>query len=838
MWSGNLLAQYQFFLAKQRGRAVIMVKVAKILLPIPVTQTYYYALNSQELMKLQQELQQSSGHSQQLASEQSRTPEAALAIATQGSYELELVTTTQSTRQAAKLQVQQQLAAMQAQELELQQEWQVGQVVRVNFAHRCILGCIVELTELVATDPACKQLKSILGLTEYVLSKVMLEFIDWVAKYNVTYTGNVLKMAIPTLGYQNVQPKVVETYILQQSLAAIKLTPKQQQVVDYVQEHPGLTKAELSTQVQVGTGVISKLQQQGVLVVQPLLQRQPRPASMSTMKAQLLELSAAQQQVLQQLQQQTGFTVNLIHGVTGSGKTEVYFHYLQWILEQTAQTNGQVLILLPEIVLTTQLLSRFQQQFGYLPLVWHSNISEAEKRRCYREIYYGTAKVVIGTRSALFLPYHNLRAIIVDEEHETSLKQEDGTVFYHARDMAIVRARLEAIPVLLLSATPSLESLYNVQQQRYHQLNLPARFGSAVLPEVQLIDLRLNKLESHKVIAAPLVQEMSQTLQQQEQVMLYLNRRGYAPMVLCSHCGERLSCPNCSITLTYHRSWQKLICHHCGYLQDLPHTCSNCGAEEAFRACGTGVEKVAEEVQELFPTARIELMTTDNVSNMQVAAALIERILRREIDIIIGTQMIAKGHHFPDLALVGVIEADGSLFGGDFRALEKTYQILQQVSGRAGRGETKGKVLIQTYNPENPALQALVSNQAERFLQLELENRKLFALPPYGRLLAVVVSAETEQEIRQTMQQLHQYFTTKFAHVIPTALEVFAPVPAPIYRLQKRFRYRMLIHCKQSRGIQIIQNFKPQLLLLCQQLQAKGKARLRIKIDVDPYSFV
>src|SRR5690606_7578604 len=402
------------------------------------------------------------------------------------------------------------------------------------------------------------------------------------------------------------------------------------------------------------------------------------------------------------------FAASLLDGVTGSGKTEVYFEALAACLRE----GRQALVLLPEIALTAQWLDRFEARFGARPVEWHSDLGQSERRRNWRAVIEGRAEIVIGARSALFLPFADLGVIIVDEEHETSFKQDEG-VPYNARDMAVVRGKIGSCPVVLASATPSLETMLNARSGKYRHLKLPSRFGGAVLPDVELIDLKQHRPGPQRWISEPLRLAMEATLGEGQQVMLFLNRRGYAPLTLCDACGHRLQCPNCSAWLVEHRLINRLQCHHCGYSTRLPGACDACGAEESFKPCGPGIERLSEEAASLFPERRVAMMASDTITSPRAAAEFVAAMDRGEIDILIGTQIVAKGYHFPNLTLVGVIDADLGLTGGDLRAAERTYQLLSQVMGRAGRESIRGKVYLQSHLPEHPVIAAIVHQESE-----------------------------------------------------------------------------------------------------------------------------
>ena len=446
---------------------------------------------------------------------------------------------------------------------------------------------------------------------------------------------------------------------------------------------------------------------------------------------------------------EASFSVTLLDGVTGSGKTEVYLEAVAAAL----RSGRQVLVLLPEIALSVQMLARFEARFGARPAVWHSELTPAQRRETFRAVAQGRADVVVGARSALFLPFADLGLIVVDEEHETSFKQEDG-VMYHARDMAVVRGKFCAAPVLLVSATPSLETAENAAQGRYRKLDLPARHGGASLPRMEALDMREAPPERGKFLSPVLVAAMRETLAREEQAMLFLNRRGYAPLTLCRSCGHRLSCPHCSAWLVEHKASPRLSCHHCGYSLQRPAKCPTCEAEHSFVPIGPGVERIAEEVAALFPDVAALTMASDVIAGPAQAAEAAEKISERAVGIIIGTQMVAKGWHFPHLTLVGVVDADLGLAGGDLRAGEHTVQMLHQVAGRAGRAEAPGRVLLQSYDPAHPVIEALLSGDLPAFLEQEAALRRPGHWPPFGRLAALIVSAEDERIADQAARAL------------------------------------------------------------------------------------
>lgn len=511
----------------------------------------------------------------------------------------------------------------------------------------------------------------------------------------------------------------------------------------------------------------------------------------------------------------------LLEGVTGSGKTEVYFEAIDHVL----QKRGQALVMLPEIALSAQWLQRFETRFGFQPALWHSDLGKGIRKEMLRTLLEGTVPVIVGTRSALFLPFPNLKLIIVDEEHDGSYKQEEG-VIYNARDMAVLRAYLGHITCILASATPSLETELNVKSGKYRSLHLTSRFGSAEMPTVNLIDLRLfrkGKGEPPQWISPPLRQALQETLARQEQAMLFLNRRGFAPLLLCQGCGHRLMCPQCSVSLVHHKFQDKLLCHHCSYSQDLPKACPSCNEENTFSPLGPGVERIYEEVKAFLPEARCSLMTSDHLTTPQKIFEQVQQIQAHEVDILIGTQIMAKGHHFPLLTLVGIVDGDSALSGSDLRASEKTFQLLHQVAGRSGREQKRGHVFLQTHLPEHPVMQALLQQDRAHFFALESEQRMIHGFPPYGRLSALILSGKKEEDVQKSARHLARIFP------LTEKAELLGPTPAPLSFLRGRHRWRLLLKTDKD--------FPPQPLLKTWLSAARLPTSVRLQIDMDPYSF-
>lgn len=520
-----------------------------------------------------------------------------------------------------------------------------------------------------------------------------------------------------------------------------------------------------------------------------------------------------------------GFSVHLLDGITGSGKTQVYFD-AAW---RAYSRGGSVLLMMPEIALTAQFMHRFAARFGAAPVVWHSNLTAARRREIWRGVLRGEIRIVVGTRSALFLPWQNLGLIVVDEEHDTSYKQEDmGN--YHARDMAVLRGKIAGFPVVLASATPSAETLQNVASGKYQVLRLTSRVGGAQLPKIETIDLRENRPEPYQVsdvlnngfLSVPLCNAISDTIAAHRQVMLFINRRGFAPIVQCKKCGWVAGCPDCSVGMTYHRAVGKLLCHMCGRTAPMPTKCPDCGGDVSMR--GAGLEKIAEEVSVRFPSARVALVSSDTISTRQSLERIVAKMESGEIDIVIGTQILAKGHHFPNLTLVGVVDADMGLFGTDFRAAEHTFQQLFQVAGRAGRGEFPGRVLLQTYQPQHPVLCAICAGDRDAFMAADMASRQSAKMPPFGQLIAVIVECQREDALKK--------YCAGLAAAAPRApgVKIMGPIAAGVYQIRNWYRMRFLVMGGPTTLLQPV---------VAHWLRAiKQPANMRVKVDVNPQNFM
>ena len=515
-----------------------------------------------------------------------------------------------------------------------------------------------------------------------------------------------------------------------------------------------------------------------------------------------------------------GFSTHLIEGVTGSGKTEVYFDAVAAAL----RLGKQALILLPEIALSGQFIDRFRECFGCAPAVWHSDLTPRQRRETWLAIARNKVQAVIGARSALFLPFYELACIVIDEEHDPSYKQSEG-VSYHARDMAIMRAKFADIPALLASATPALETRINAKQGKYHHHLLPKRHGSAQLPALNLIDIKRHKLPAECFITPPLQQALIHCFEKKQQAMLFLNRRGYAPLLLCRNCGHRFACPDCTAWLVTHRPHGKpyLACHHCGIRQPAPNHCPQCQETEHLAACGPGIERLHEEAKQLFPDVRITLASSETLSHANSAQQFLTQVQNNEVDLIIGTQIIAKGYHFPNLTLVGVIDADLGLQGGDLRAGERCYQLMNQVAGRAGRAQLAGAAYLQTAQPDAMVMQALISGDADQFYDAEEANRRNYLWPPFVRCALIHLIAKQEPILDKMAIQLAQHIPTQ------DDLTIFGPATPHLARLKNHHRRLFLV--KAPRKFPIQNAIRDWLN------RSKLPSSIKLRIDIDPYHF-
>lgn len=693
-----------------------------------------------------------------------------------------------------------------------------GSVVRVPLGPREMVGVVWEEEALPTETVGDNRLRNVLEVYDLPpLGAPLRRLIEWTADYYLSPPQSVLRMALSSAAALEGGRTVMEYRLSGKSLD--KLTPQRAQAIERIGERQGLIR-ELAEISDVSEGVIRGLVKAGVLegvevaLDAPFVAPDPAfaPPSLSDVQRdaadQLVGMVRAQD-----------FAPVLLDGVTGSGKTEVYFEAVAEALRQGRQT----LVLLPEIALTEPFLRRFIDRFGHAPVAWHSDLRQSQRRRAYRAIATGEALVTVGARSALYLPYHNLGLIVVDEAHETSFKQEEG-VQYHARDAAVMRGHFEKIPVVLATATPAIETRQQVAQGRYHEIKLPGRYGAAQMPDVTAINLVQTPPDRGRWLAPPLVAAMTQTLARGEQALLFLNRRGFAPLTLCRHCGHRFQCPNCTAWMVEHRLTNRLQCHHCGHVEPPPRACPECNEEDALVACGPGVERISDEVGILFPEARRAIVTSDTLWSPAKAAEFVGRMEAGDIDIVIGTQLVTKGYHFPNLTLVGVVDADLGLQGGDLRAAERSFQQIMQVAGRAGRGVKPGHVYLQTHEPDAPVMRALVSGDAESFYAAETEARRMANAPPFGRFAGIIISSESLKQAEEVARMIGQSAPEL------EGMDVYGPAPAPLAMLRGRHRQRLLVHARRSLDVQnVLRDWLGTL---------DWPRSVRVSVDIDPYSFV
>ncbi len=605
----------------------------------------------------------------------------------------------------------------------------------------------------------------------------------------------------------------------------LRLTPARARVRELLADGRPRTAAEIARSARTSASTLERLLRAGALA--PVEEEDPRePEPHPDTRGLVLEPDQRRAaDALACAVRASRFACLVLEGVPGSGKTEVYFE----AVAEALRCGRSVLVLLPEIALSAQWIARFTRRFGTPPLLWHSALSRAQRRATWRRIASGRARVVVGARSALFLPLADLGLIVIDEEHDASFKQEEG-IAYDARIMAEARARLECCPLVRVSATPSVESAYRsgriagfAPPRPWPRLRLSARIGGRAMPEVHLVDLRRDRPAAGAFLAPSLLSALEQTLSAGEQALVFLNRRGFAPLVLCRACGTRLRCPNCSAWLTLHRLRRRLLCHHCGYRRAEPDHCPLCGTVDGLVPCGPGVERVAEEIGERFAGARIAVATSDTVRNLREVEELVRAVTERRVDVLIGTQMLAKGHHFPGLTLVGVVDADVGL-GGELHGAERSFQLLFQVAGRAGRGSRPGRVLIQTHLPEHPVLQALARGDEEAFYRAELAARKEAGLPPFGRLAALILAAREAQRVRDLARELAR------SAPLREGVTVLGPAPAPLMLLRGRYRERFLV--KARPGVDLPAYLRDWLA------RVRIRSGVRLRVDVDPQSFL
>ncbi|MBL4639621.1 MAG: primosomal protein N' [Kordiimonadaceae bacterium] len=698
-----------------------------------------------------------------------------------------------------------------------------GTIVEVPLSGRVAIGVVWDGASVKSGKKvAFKKLRPIARIIDVPpIGEDLRRFVDWVSAYTLANQGAVLRMCLSSPAA--LKPVPTARHYIYGGLVpdGVRLTPARENILAVLADGEPRTATEVAELAAVSSAVVRGLEKTGAIQAIELSVDLPFKAPIQSVEGPVLsEEQTVAADAIRNKVWEGGFAPFLLDGVTGSGKTEVY---LEGLVEALEKPGAQVLVLVPEIALTSQWLDRFEKRFGVAPVVWHSEIGVAGRRRAWLAVASGEARVVVGARSALFLPFRDLAFITVDEEHDPSFKQEEG-VLYHARDMAIVRAKLADCPIVLASATPSLETLVNADDGKYETLKMRDRFGGALLPDIHAIDMRVEPPEPGTWLSPKLVSEIEKTLAAGEQVMLFLNRRGYAPLTLCRTCGFRIECASCSAWLVEHRFRRELQCHHCGHTEPVPNACPQCKTEDALVACGPGVERMFEEVTKRFPNARTSVMTSDTMTTTSQTARVVEEIASGHLDIVIGTQIVTKGYHFPGLTLVGVVDADLGLRGGDLRAGERTYQQLVQVAGRAGRAEKAGRVYLQSYEPEHPVVEALLTGDGEAFLDAEKQARAQYHMPPFGKLVAIILSGPDMADVLEQGRKLAA--TAPVEH----DTDFVGPAPAPMARVRGQYRFRMLVHTKKHTKVQpMIRAWITRTPVI------KG---VRTKVDIDPYSFM
>ena len=692
-----------------------------------------------------------------------------------------------------------------------------GAFVRAPFGPREINGVVWPG----APDEAPpEKLKSIVAKIDAPpLAGDLVDFIIWTAGYTMFPLGSVLRMVIRSGDFASA-PRMQTGYVLS-DVAPKRLTPQRQAVLAAAGATPR-TAADLAARAQVSDAVVRGLASSGGLSKVDIDPDPPFAApDLSISGHELSDDQAHGVAMIAEHINRGAHRTILIDGVTGAGKTEVYLEAVAAALAK--DPTAQIAILIPEIALTVSFLARVEERFAAAPAPWHSELTAAARRRTWRRVAEGQARIVVGARSTLFLPYQNLKLIIVDEEHDGAYKQEDG-VIYHARDLAVARGAHNGFPVILASATPSLETVVNVDEGRYEAIGLSSRFSGATLPDISLIDMRADPAESGRWLSPPLVAAVSENLSAGEQSLLFLNRRGYAPLTLCRRCGHKMTAPNSDTMLVEHRFENRLVCHHTGFSMPKPQACPACNTVDTLAPCGPGVERVAEEARMRWPDAAISVLSSDTAPSPRSVREILDAMRDGAIDILIATQVAAKGHHFPNLTLVGVVDADLGLAGGDLRAAERTYQLLSQVTGRAGRAEKPGRALLQTYQSEAAVLKALVAGDRDAFLAAEAEGRRALSFPPYGRLAAIILRSRDETALDRAALALRD------AAPNGDGVEVLGPARAPIYRLRGEMRMRFLVKARRDVNLQAY--------LHDWLRRVKSPSSVRRIVDINPYSFL
>lgn len=693
----------------------------------------------------------------------------------------------------------------------------LGSYVQVSLGQKEVIGVVWGPSTINLEVDKIKVILKTLNVMP--MTSELMKFLEKVSLYTITPLSSVLRLAtrVPNLGSAEVMDKKYSFY----SDEIKKLTTSRSKVLNFLKENHKL-KFELSEIIKncnVSSSVVHGLVSLEAVSVDWVPRDQEFLPLNPLVKGE--KLTEEQTSAVKKIRGAETYNTILLNGVTGSGKTEVYLECIADCIKE----NKQALVLLPEIGLTAEFLARVEARFGARPGEWHSGISLTERRRVWKMVSQGKLQLVVGARSALFLPFQNLGLIVVDEEHDHSYKQDDG-VLYNARDMAVLRGSLSAARVVLASATPSLESWVNARKGKYLGVDLKWRYGGATLPTITAIDMRSESLSSGKWISPTLLSKIKEKLEKGEQTLLFLNRRGYAPVTICRSCGEQISCDQCDSRMVQHRFVERLICHQCGKTSRIPNKCNSCNSDDTLSVVGPGIERLAEEVTKLFPTARVGVLSSDLFTTPMSLRKQLSEIESGKIDIIVGTQLVAKGHNFPELTLVGVIDADLGLQGADLRAAERTFQLINQVSGRAGRQNKPGETLIQTYDPEHRVIKAILEADLEKFWSLEANDREKAGVPPFGRFVGIILSGVSLKNVEDTGKILFKNST----NLRNLGVQVFGPAPAPFSRIKGKYRQRLLVKAERK--------FPIQSFLKDWILTVKSRKGVRIQIDIDPYNFL
>jgi len=695
----------------------------------------------------------------------------------------------------------------------------LGAFVEVPLGPRKVLGVVWGKG---AGDFDYAKVRSVMRVLDVApMREEMREFLTRAADYTLTPMSAMLRLATRAPGLGDATS--MRTVYRLGSAEPTRVTEARTKVLEVLCDYGGLsfTLGELAEMAGVGTSVVKGLVKQGAVSEEDAPRDVPYPRLDPDYGGK--ELSADQAdgaEVLRAALRTDAYGTTLLKGVTGSGKTEVYLE----AVAECLRMGRQALVLLPEIALSGEFINRVEARFGFKPAEWHSGVTMTERRRCWKMVGQGAAQLIVGARSALFLPFQNLGLIVVDEEHDTSYKQEDG-VLYNARDMAVLRAAINGAQVVLASATPSLESWANVEAGKYTRLVLSSRYGPAVMPKMSAIDMRAEDLPGGTWVSPTLRDAIAERMERGEQSLIFLNRRGYAPVTLCRACGNQIGCDQCDARMVEHRFLNRLMCHQCGETKPMPKVCPHCDAEDKLSAVGPGVERMGEEITALFPDARVAVLSSDLYGSARAMKAHIEQISQGGTDIIIGTQLVAKGHNFPLLTLVGVIDADLGLQGSDLRAAERTFQLMRQVAGRAGRAEKQGEALLQTYQPEHAVIRAILAGDEEKFWAAEAGERKATGVPPYGRMAGIILSSPNADDVFNLGAEMAR----RDGPLRQIGAQVYGPAPAPIARVRGRHRVRLLVKADKAAPLQ--------KALAAWAAQFRLPTNTRLSIDIDPQSF-